>query len=58
MDDLERNLGDIRMAPYFVKAMALIGVRRRAGSNMFRELTDLVESRARMVRVMALEAPS
>lgn len=36
MDDLERNLGDIRMAPYFVKAMALIGVRRRAGSNMFR----------------------
>ena len=24
------------MAPYIVKAMALIGVRRRAGSNMFR----------------------
>jgi (p)ppGpp synthase/HD superfamily hydrolase len=36
MDDLEETLGNIRMAPYIVKAMALIGVRRRAGSNMFR----------------------
>lgn len=36
MDDLERNLGNITMAPYIVKAMALIGVKRRAGSNMFR----------------------
>jgi GTP pyrophosphokinase len=36
MDDLETTLGNIRMAPYIVKAMALIGVRRRAGSNMFR----------------------
>jgi (p)ppGpp synthase/HD superfamily hydrolase len=36
MDDLEKNLGSITMAPYIVKAMALIGVQRRAGSNMFR----------------------
>jgi GTP pyrophosphokinase len=36
MDDLERSLGQITMAPYIVKATALIGVRRRAGSNMFR----------------------
>jgi (p)ppGpp synthase/HD superfamily hydrolase len=36
MEDLERSLGGITMAPYIVKAMALIGVRRRAGSNMFR----------------------
>jgi len=36
MDDLERTLGSITMAPYIVKAMALIGVKRRAGSNMFR----------------------
>jgi (p)ppGpp synthase/HD superfamily hydrolase len=35
-DDLERNLGSITMAPYIVKAMALIGVKRKAGSNMFR----------------------
>ena len=36
MEDLERSLGNITMAPYIVKAMALIGVKRRAGSNMFR----------------------
>jgi GTP pyrophosphokinase len=36
MDDLEKTLGGITMAPYVVKAMALIGVRRRGGSNMFR----------------------
>ena len=36
MDNLEQSLTDLRMAPYIVKAMALIGVRRRAGSNMFR----------------------
>jgi (p)ppGpp synthase/HD superfamily hydrolase len=36
MDDFERSLGRITMAPYIVKAMALIGVKRRAGSNMFR----------------------
>lgn len=36
MDDLEHRLAKITMAPYIVKAMALIGVQRRAGSNMFR----------------------
>jgi (p)ppGpp synthase/HD superfamily hydrolase len=36
MDDLEGSLGRITLAPYIVKAMALIGVRRRGGSNMFR----------------------
>jgi len=36
MEDLERSLASITMAPYIVKAMALIGVQRRAGSNMFR----------------------
>ena len=36
MPDFESSLGSIRMAPYIVKATALIGVRRRSGSNMFR----------------------
>ena len=36
MDNLEQSLGRITMAPYIVKAMALIGVKRRGGSNMFR----------------------
>jgi len=35
-DDFTQTLGRITMAPYIVKAMALIGVRRRGGSNMFR----------------------
>ena len=36
MSDLEQQLASITLAPYIVKAMALIGVKRRAGSNMFR----------------------
>jgi (p)ppGpp synthase/HD superfamily hydrolase len=36
MKDLEQQLSSMRLAPYILKAMALIGVRRRAGSNMFR----------------------
>ena len=36
MEDLEKQLGNITLAPYIVKAMALIGVKRRSGSNMFR----------------------
>jgi GTP pyrophosphokinase len=36
VDDIEQTLLNIRLAPYIVKAMALIGVGRRAGSNMFR----------------------
>jgi (p)ppGpp synthase/HD superfamily hydrolase len=35
-EDFTHALGGITMAPYIVKAMALIGVKRRAGSNMFR----------------------
>jgi (p)ppGpp synthase/HD superfamily hydrolase len=36
VDDLERSLRNLTLAPYIIKAMALIGVKRRAGSNMFR----------------------
>lgn len=36
MEQLERTLTGITLAPYITKAMALIGVRRRGGSNMFR----------------------
>ena len=36
MEDFEKSLGSITLAPYIVKAMALIGVKRKAGSNMFR----------------------
>ena len=36
MADIEQSLRTLTLAPYIVKAMALIGVRRRAGSNMFR----------------------
>jgi GTP pyrophosphokinase len=36
MEHFEQSLSRITLAPYIVKAMALIGVRRRGGSNMFR----------------------
>jgi (p)ppGpp synthase/HD superfamily hydrolase len=36
MADFERSLANLTLAPYIVKAMALIGVQRRSGSNMFR----------------------
>jgi len=36
MDQLEQSLRRLTLAPYIVKAMALIGVQRRGGSNMFR----------------------
>jgi len=36
MDNFEQSLSNLTMAPYIVKAMALIGVKRRGGSNMFR----------------------
>ena len=36
MDNLEEALSRLALAPYLVKAMALIGVHRRGGSNMFR----------------------
>jgi hypothetical protein len=34
MEDLETALRQITMAPYIVKATALIGIKRKAGSNM------------------------
>jgi GTP pyrophosphokinase len=36
MDEFEQSLRNLTLAPYIVKAMALIGVKRRGGSNMFR----------------------
>lgn len=36
MHEFEESLRNLTLAPYIVKAMALIGVRRRGGSNMFR----------------------
>src|SRR3954467_1125371 len=36
MDPFEQSLRNLTLAPYIVKAMALIGVKRKAGSNMFR----------------------
>jgi (p)ppGpp synthase/HD superfamily hydrolase len=36
MTDPEKRLAGITLAPYLFKAMALIGVCRKAGSNMFR----------------------
>lgn len=36
MPDLEHSLRTLTLAPYIVKAMALIGVKRLGGSNMFR----------------------
>jgi GTP pyrophosphokinase len=36
MEEFEKHLSSITLAPYIVKAMALIGVKRRGGSNMFR----------------------
>lgn len=36
MQDFETSLGKIWLAPYISKATALIGVKRRGGSNMFR----------------------
>ena len=36
MLDPEKTLGSITLAPYIFKAMALIGVRRKSGGNMFR----------------------
>ncbi len=36
MHEFEQSLSSLTLAPYIVKAMALIGVKRRSGSNMFR----------------------
>ena len=37
-DFFETSIGNIRLAPYIVKATALIGVKQKAGGNMFRHL--------------------
>jgi (p)ppGpp synthase/HD superfamily hydrolase len=70
MDDLENSLARITMAPYIVKAMALIGVRRRAGSNMFRhqistlailldyKITDPVLLKASVIHDLFEDAPT
>jgi GTP pyrophosphokinase len=36
MPDFEQSLRNLTLAPYIVKATALIGIQRRHGSNMFR----------------------
>jgi (p)ppGpp synthase/HD superfamily hydrolase len=40
MEDFEQSLSRLTLAPYIVKATALIGVKRRNGSNMFRHQLD------------------
>jgi (p)ppGpp synthase/HD superfamily hydrolase len=70
MDDIERSLRGLTLAPYIVKAMALIGVRRRGGSNMFRhqlstmtilldyKITDPVILKAAVIHDLFENAPS
>jgi (p)ppGpp synthase/HD superfamily hydrolase len=70
MENLENSLAQITMAPYIVKAMALIGVRRRAGSNMFRhqigtlailldyKITDPVLLKASVIHDLFEDAPT
>ena len=36
MNEFEQSLRNLTLAPYIIKATALIGIRRRGGSNMFR----------------------
>jgi GTP pyrophosphokinase len=70
MEDLEQSLSRLTMAPYIVKAMALIGVRRRGGSNMFRhqlstmailldyKIVDPVLLKAAVIHDLFEEAPT
>lgn len=70
MEDLEKSLAGVTMAPYIVKAMALIGVRRRGGSNMFRhqigtlgilldyKITDPVLLKAAVIHDLFEDAPT
>jgi GTP pyrophosphokinase len=70
MADLATQLGGITLAPYIVKAMALIGVRRRSGSNMFRhqiatlgilldyKLVDSVLLKAAVIHDLFEDAPA
>lgn len=69
MADLEQSLRTLTLAPYIVKAMALIGVRRRGGSNMFRhqlstmailldyKITDPVLLKAAVIHDLFEDAP-
>ena len=69
-ENFERTLGGITMAPYIVKAMALIGVKRRGGSNMFRhqlstmailldyKIIDAVLLKAAVIHDLFEDAPS
>ncbi len=70
MDNFETSLSNITMAPYIVKGMALIGVKRRAGSNMFRhqistfgilldyKITDPVLLKASVIHDLFEDAPN
>jgi len=70
MENLEQQLANITLAPYIVKAMALIGVKRRAGSNMFRhqistmgilldyKITDPVLLKASVIHDLFEDAPT
>jgi (p)ppGpp synthase/HD superfamily hydrolase len=70
MDHLEHTLANITMAPYIVKAMALIGVKRKGGSNMFRhqistmailldyKIVDPVLLKAAVIHDLFEDAPS
>lgn len=70
MPDLEQSLANITLAPYIVKAMALIGVRRRSGSNMFRhqistmgilldyKVTDPILLKAAVIHDLFEDAPN
>ena len=70
MDHLEHTLANITMAPYIVKAMALIGVKRKGGSNMFRhqistmailldyKIVDSVLLKAAVIHDLFEDAPS
>ena len=69
MSDLEQALRNLTLAPYIVKATALIGVRRRGGSNMFRhqlstmailldyKVTDPVLLKAAVIHDLFEDAP-
>ncbi len=70
MDDFETSLSNITLAPYIVKATALIGVRRKSGSNMFRhqintfgilldyKVTDPVLLKASVIHDLFEDAPA
>ncbi len=70
MPDIEQSLRDLTLAPYIVKAMALIGVKRRGGSNMFRhqlstmailldyKITDPILVKAAVIHDLFEDAPT